>query len=153
MYIDTAEYQTIRKCTPQLKIAIQHTLTKLSGHLLSGGLITADQGGELRNQMYSESDRAAKLIDFVLNKVELVPRYYKIFISALEEDKLNNEVVIKFLEETRCSLICDGKDCIKFRLCVYHSRSVRPFQHWLVVLLCVICIFVAIDFVGGASGV
>lgn len=60
--------------------------------------------------MYSESDRAAKLIDFVLNKVELAPRYYKMFISALEEDRLNNEVVLKLLEETHCSLISDGKE-------------------------------------------
>ena len=114
--IDTAEYQTIKKCTPQLKIATQHTLTKLSGHLLSRGLITADQDGELRNNMHSESDRAAKLISLILNKVELAPKYYSMFINALEEDKLNNEIVLKLLEETYSSLTSGGKLTLRLQL-------------------------------------
>ena len=98
--IDTTEYQTIRKCTPQLIIAFKHNLTELSGHLLSKGLISADQGSELRNQMHSESDRAAKLVDFVLNKVELAPECYSIFTEALEVDKPTNDQVLKLLKET-----------------------------------------------------
>ena len=107
--LDTVEYQTIKKCTPQLKIATQHTLTKLGDHLLSGGLITADQYGELNNTMHPESDRAAKLISLVLTKVELAPRYYNMFINALEEDKFNNEVILKLLEKTHSSFTSGGK--------------------------------------------
>ena len=115
-HIDTAEYQTIKKCAPELKIATQHTLTKLSGHLLSRGLITADQYGELGNIMHSESDRAAKLISLILNKVELAPKYYSVFINALKEDKLNNEVVLKLLERTYSSLTSGGKLTLRLRL-------------------------------------
>ena len=98
---DTTEYQTIKKCTPQLITAFKHNLAKLSGHLLSKGLITADQSHELRNQMHSESDRAAKLMDFVLNKVELAPvECYNRFVEALEKDKHTYELVLDLLKPT-----------------------------------------------------
>ena len=50
--------------------------------------------------MHSESDRAAKLVDFVLNKVELAPEYYSVFTEALEVDKVTNIQVLKLLKET-----------------------------------------------------
>ena len=59
--------------------------------------------------MHPESDRAAKLIYLILTKVELAPTYYNVFISALEEDKVNNEVILKLLKETYSSLTSGGK--------------------------------------------
>ena len=100
MIIDTAEYQTIRRCTPQLITAFKHNLTELSGHLLSKGLITSDQSCELRNNMYPESDRAAKLVDLILSRIELAPECYNMFIKALKEDKCINEIILKLLKET-----------------------------------------------------
>ena len=98
---DTTEYQIIKKYTPQLTTAFEHNLTELSGHLLSNGLITARQSHELRNQMHSESDRAAKSIDFVLNRVELAPvECYNKFVEALEKDKHTYELVLKLLKPT-----------------------------------------------------
>ena len=66
--------------------------------------------------MHPESDRAAKLISLILNKVELAPKCYSVFINALEEDKLNNEIVLKLLEETYSSLTSGGKLTLKLQL-------------------------------------
>ena len=101
MYLtDTTEYLTIKECIPQLQTAFTHNLTELSSHLLSKGVITVDQDRKLRNSEHSESDRAAKLVDFVMNKVELASQYYIRFVKVLEEDKHTNELVLKLLEET-----------------------------------------------------
>lgn len=98
---DTTEYHTIRRCKPQLQTAFIHNLTELSSHLLSKGVITDDQDRKLRNsKLHSKSDRAAELVDFVMNKVELAPQYYIRFVKALEEDKHTNEPVLKILKET-----------------------------------------------------
>ena len=78
--------------------------------------------------MYPESDRAARLIDFILNKVELARECYNKFIKVLEEDKHTNEVVLKLLKNTYKPLIPGGK-CMTF---VYkNSVEYIPF-----VLLC-----------------
>ena len=69
----------------------------LSGQLLSKELITVDQSRQLRNLMHTESDRAAKLVDFVLNRVELNSGYYRIFIKCLEEDQENNRQILEIL--------------------------------------------------------
>ena len=47
--------------------------------------------------MHTESDRAAKLVDFVLNRVELNSGYYNIFIKCLEEDQENNRQILEIL--------------------------------------------------------
>ena len=77
--------------------AFKHNLTELSGHLLSKVLITSDQGCELRNDNHPESNRAAKLIDLILNKVELNSGCFYMFIECLKEDWENNQEILKHL--------------------------------------------------------
>ena len=57
----------------------------------------ADQSRQLRNLMHTESDRAAKLVDFVLNKVELNSGCYHVFIKCLEEDQKNYRQILEIL--------------------------------------------------------
>ena len=47
--------------------------------------------------MHTESDRAAKLVDFVLNRLELNSGYYRKFIECLEEDQENNQQILEIL--------------------------------------------------------
>ena len=103
---DTSEYQTIRKCIPQLMTAFKHNLTELSGHLLSRGLITEDQSCELRNPMHSESSRASRLVDFVLSKVELNSDCYHTFIECLSQDEENNRQILEILNGGKCDYPC-----------------------------------------------
>ena len=122
---DTAEYQTIIKCTPQLKTAVRDNLIELSGHLLANRLITVDQCDELNNEKNQKSERAAKLVTFVVNKVELNSGYYHTFIECLEEDEQNNRSILEHLKETYThnhNSFLGGKLVIVF---IFHCVNVR----------------------------
>ena len=95
--IGTSEYQTIKRCTPQLITAVQDNLTMLGGHLLSKGLITADKFCQLRNKNNPKLDRAADLVSLVLSKVELNSGSYCTFIECLEENRENNRQILEIL--------------------------------------------------------
>ena len=69
----------------------------LSGHLLSKGLITSDQDCQLRNEMHSKSNRAAKLVNLVLNRVELNSGSYRTFVECLEENQESNRHILEIL--------------------------------------------------------
>ena len=105
--IDTSEYQTIERCTSQLITAVQDDLTKLSSQLLSKGLITVNQSRQLRNKMHTEFDRAAKLVDFVLNKAELNSGCYHTFIECLKEDQKHNQEILEILNGVYASGKCE----------------------------------------------
>ena len=85
------------RCTPQLVTAIQDDLTMLSVHLQSKGLITVDQGDQLRNGLHPKSNRAADLVKLVLNRVELNSGCYRTFIECLKENQECNRHILEIL--------------------------------------------------------
>ena len=102
--IGTSEYQTIMRCTPQLVAAIQDDLTMLSVHLQSKGLITVDQGDQLRKGLHPKSNRAADLVKLVLNRVELNSGSYRTFIECLEENNQSNRHILEILSGSYASV-------------------------------------------------
>ena len=100
----TPEYQTIVECTSRLNTAVRDQLIDLSAQLLQRNLITASQEGEMRNTMHSPESRAAKLLEFVRNKVKLNPRCYDAFIEALGHDQATNQIILSELKTKYRSL-------------------------------------------------
>ena len=92
------EYETLCECSEKLRIAVQSTLTSLSGHLLEKHLITPEHDCELRNGCISEPERAAKLVELVRYKVELDHENYYTFVSILEADSGYYNEILKLVK-------------------------------------------------------
>ena len=101
---DTAEYKTIIHCTPDVRTAVEHHLTDLSGHLLAKLLINSGQDKKLRNKTQTECERVAALVEFVADKVEENSDNYHSFINVLEEDKMAFQVILKRMNDAYHSL-------------------------------------------------
>ena len=97
-HLATPEYRTIVECTSSLTLAIKNHLADLSAQLLERHLITAAQESQMRNKMHSPESRAATLVELIRDRVEQNPKYYQIFIEALEADHLANGDILKLLK-------------------------------------------------------
>lgn len=80
----TREYATLKNLVPELRLAVQPHLVKLTGYLLAKHIITEEQDAELRNARNSEVNRAADLVSIVMNKVKLNPTKLEEFIDILK---------------------------------------------------------------------
>ena len=80
-----SEYNTLIELTGDLRVAVQSDLTHLSGVLLAKYLISPDDDRYLRNQLHSEADRAAKLIELIQSRVHQNPQHYHTFIRVLQD--------------------------------------------------------------------
>ena len=83
--IDTQpEYHTIIRCTPLLEDTVRNDLTKLCGELSAEGLISPENAIELRDSRSGTViERAAKLMEFVANRVKVNSKDYVLFIQVL----------------------------------------------------------------------
>ena len=81
----SSEYNTLIELTGDLRVAVRSHLTYLSGVLLAKHLISPDDDHYLRNQLHSEADRAAKLIELIQNRVQQNPKHYNKFICVLQD--------------------------------------------------------------------
>ena len=106
---ETAEYQTIIRCTPELKTAVESHLTNLSGHLLAKHLISPEQDVELRGNTHTKCDRAAILVQLVTVKVEQNSGNYSIFIKILEENKNTFREILAILNKTHYSITLNSQ--------------------------------------------
>lgn len=80
----TPEYNTLISLTDELRLAVQPNLVSLSGSLMAKYLITPEKANQLRNQMHSEADRAANLVDIIRNKVLQNAQHYHTFVQVME---------------------------------------------------------------------
>ena len=81
----SSEYNTLIELTGDLRVAVQSDLTHLSGVLLAKYLISPDDDRYLRNQLHSEADRTAKLIELIQNSVHQNPQHYHTFNRVLQD--------------------------------------------------------------------
>ena len=96
---NTPEYRTIVQCTPELTAAVKDDLTSLSGELLAAGLIAEDNAANLGNQFIDKAQRAARLLEYVRNRVSLDPDNYHSFVRLLEKRRDDHKDILKILDE------------------------------------------------------
>ena len=90
-----AEYQKILKLGPQLRLSFQDHLDVLADDLLAAGLISSDNGAEVRNPHLTAGLRASRLLELIRNRVRLSGKNYDVFVKAL---KTNPELYSGILE-------------------------------------------------------
>ena len=80
----TPEYNTLISLTGELSSAVKYNLVPLSDSLKAEYLISPENASQLRNQMHSEEERAAKLVDIIQNKVQQNAQHYHTFVRVLD---------------------------------------------------------------------
>ena len=95
-----AEYQTLLRLTPDLRLAVKAHLLSLGGKLVASYLITPESDRELRNAHNPEVNRAADLVQLIQNKVREDPQCYHTFISVLEKNQAQHGVILRKLCQT-----------------------------------------------------
>ena len=81
---NSSEYSTLIDLTVDLRLAVRPHLVALSGDLLASRLISPDGEADLRNTVLSETERSAKLIELVQNKVKQNSKHYHTFTGILK---------------------------------------------------------------------
>lgn len=104
MNTNSAEYKTLIDQTEILCLAVRPDLTSLSGALLSKSLITANERSDLIDEHHSLSQRAAKLVESIQNKVQLNPSNYHTFNEVLARDPNQYGDTLQQLQSTYQSM-------------------------------------------------
>ena len=97
---NSAEYKTMIDLTTELRLAVSAELISLSGSLLASRLISPECDIELRNTTHSVTERSARLIELVQNKVRQNSHHYHSFIGILQGDQDQNRDILQRLEHT-----------------------------------------------------
>ena len=95
---NTREYLTIKKANHKLLKAVQKNIIALGAALFAEDLITDDNYESLKNESRSEVNRAAELVGYVMNKVELSPENYHTFVKVLKEEGATYKEILETLE-------------------------------------------------------
>ena len=90
-----SEYQKMITCGPELRSAFQNHLLPLAEDLVAKRLISVDNQSEINNVNQPEPHRAARLLEFVRNKVKLSATYYHTFLEVLKKDEYKDILKIR----------------------------------------------------------
>ena len=97
---NSPEYRTIIKLTPELTNAFKSDLISLSDEFLSAGFISDDNADNLRNEHNSAQGRAASLVSWIRDKIQLEPkRNYRAFIDVLKQRLADHKSILRRLDE------------------------------------------------------
>ena len=96
----TPEYLTIVARTEDLRLVLQYDLISIGGFLMSCGLISPDQYSRSRNRMFTESERAADLVQWIQDKVRGNAQNYHTFTGVLQQDSMQYSHILSKLQET-----------------------------------------------------
>ena len=96
---NTPEYLTIVAKTDYLRLALQNDLISIGGSLVACGFISPDQYSRLTNGMFTESERAADLVQWIQNKVQQNAQNYRTFIGVLQQDTMQYSDALTTLQE------------------------------------------------------
>lgn len=96
----TPEYLTIVARTEDLRLVLQYDLVSVGASLTSCGLISPDQYTRSRNRMFTESERAADLVQWIQDKVQGNAQNYHTFIAVLQRDSMLYSHIVSKLQET-----------------------------------------------------
>ena len=96
---NSAEYRVLLTCGPTLNVAVRGDLITLRGGLLAVGLITPENNAEIGNRMFTEAQRADRLMELVRLSVQNNPQNYHKFIRILGQNSACYGHILKQLQE------------------------------------------------------
>ena len=103
--MDSPEYKTLVQCYPTLVSCVQQSPNDISLNLIPSGILTQHDIEYLRDRSISIDKKARRLLNIVLNRVQIDPQVYHTFIAALENAGSWTRKAVADLEQTYVSLI------------------------------------------------
>lgn len=110
---NSSEYNTLISNTAELALAVRPNLISLSEAMQAARLISLDNASELRNVQHIEAQRAARLVELLLIKVQLNPQHFYTFLEVLQRDQDQYADILRKVWQTHRS----------------HQNPSRPFCH------------------------
>ena len=96
--MDSPEYKTLTLCHPALIYCIGQTPYDIAVHLVSSGILAQHDIEYLSNYSIANDEKASRLLDSVLNQVQINPQVYHTFIAALKDVGLVTKALVTELE-------------------------------------------------------
>ena len=82
--MDSSEYKTLTQCYPRLSTCVQLSPNGIVTQLRPSGILTPEDLSFLDNPHNSKNQKAQRILHVALTQVEIDPRVFRTFISALE---------------------------------------------------------------------
>ena len=83
--MDSPEYKTLVQHYPALIFRIQQSPEDIVFLLKKSGILAPRDFGFLNNPLVAKNDKAVRLLNIVLNQVQIDPQVYHTFIAALKD--------------------------------------------------------------------
>ena len=99
---NSAEYRTVCRLARDLQLAFQNDLTSLSLSLQGTDpmLLTANNAAAVQNEMYTDAEQAAKLVNYIQVKVESNPNCYHALVEVLKRNSRYYRDILEKLNKT-----------------------------------------------------
>ena len=82
--MESLEYKTLNKCFSTLVSCIEQSPDDVVSNLRPAGILAPKNLSELNNLQRSDSIKAQRIMDIVVNQVKNDPSKYNLFVEALE---------------------------------------------------------------------
>ena len=82
--MDSPEYKTLTQCYPRLFTCVQQSPNDVVTRLRSSEILAPEDLSFLDNPLSNKNQKAGRILGAVLTQVEIDPRVFRIFVSALE---------------------------------------------------------------------
>ena len=103
--MDSPEHRAITQCYPKLCSLIQQSPTGVATHLKPLGILSSEDWAFITNLQNNDDKKAIRIVDAVLNQVELDSQVFPKFVSALEASGSWTRTVVGELKQILESLL------------------------------------------------
>ena len=98
--MDSPEYKALNQCSPTLAVCIQQSPDDVTPHLRSSGILAPGDLSFLSNPQHNNDEKARKILDVVLNQVQVDPRVFHKFVSAMKAAGSWTNSAVELLEHS-----------------------------------------------------
>ena len=98
--MDSPEYKTLTQCYPVLISHIGQAPYDIAAYLIPSGILAPPDLHYISNPSIPHIEKASRLLDIVLNQVQIDPQVYHSFITALKSAGSWTKALVSELEST-----------------------------------------------------
>ena len=132
--MESLEYKTLNKCFSTLVSCIEQSPDDVVSNLRPSGILAPKNLSELNNLQTSDSIKARKIMDIVLNQVRNDPSKYNLFVEALENAGPWTSSAVRMLKKSHSSAVCSSGKTIHALNCHSDYNLLFPYSHELCLL-------------------
>ena len=98
--MDSPEYKAMNQSSPPLAVCIQQSPDDVTPHLRSTGILAPGDLSFLSNPQHNSDEKARKIVDVVLNQIQVDPKVFYKFVSAMKAAGSWTNSAVELLEHS-----------------------------------------------------